>query len=465
MRLKVLVRVCRRLYKVIINERRLMYSIESIKQKVNMALLKPSVMKTSLLDDKIAELKKDPKYSGWSDDLLEDYASSIIKKANSSAVMLNINYSSEKLGHPLDPEWSQFSYEEILQMEDNGVVIPEEFLEWAHSMQSSNVVEYELDTGDVNDINDSDGLKTDIGEAGYMGKKDVAKVFNKQVQAQEEILAKAAAEFEQYSAKLEVAADDTQTVQNNALKKVQEMMSEWQIIDTKVKNGEELSQDEKARYGQLGLMMNNEVKSSTVQIENFTSDFNEITKLMQAASKEAKVAQDYASDTSYVGQLITEYEVAHNSRMASGNNHIFDGATGVVDLLKSNTIGKNLAVTSIKDGNELQSITFKSDRSIKKVNAQMRSMTVNIASGDERMVETVADGQAAASAVPQSEEKTNPIEPPPSEENSEILDKISKKDEDDNLFTDEEDFNNINSVVKRQQKQVPKIQPQDNIVT
>lgn len=439
-------------------------SIESVKQKVNMALLKPSVMKTSLLDDKIAELKSDPKYQGWPDDLLEDYASSIIKKANSSAVMLNINYSSERLGHPLDPKWSQFSYEEILQMEDNGVVIPEKFLEWAHSMQSSNVVEYELDTGDVNDINDSDGLKADIGDAGYMGKKDVAKVFNKQVQAQEEILTKAAAEFEQYSTKLEVATEDAQTVQNNALKKVQEMMNEWLVIDAKVKNGDELSQDEKARYGQLGLMMNNEVKSSTIQIENFTSDFNEIAKLMQGASKEAKVAQDYASDTSYVGQLITEYEVAHNSRMATGNNHIFDGATGVVDLLKANTMGKNLAVTSIKSGNDLQSITFDSNESIKKVTAQMKSMTVNIASGDERMVETVSESQSEAETSTKSEEKTDTVEPPPSEDNPEILDKISKKDEEDNIFADEEDFNNINSVVKRQQKQAPKIQPQDVII-
>lgn len=440
-------------------------SIESIKQKVNYSLLHQSVIETSLLDDKIAELKKDPKFSGWSDVWIEDYASSLIKKANTSAVMLNITYSSEKFGHPLDPKWSQFSYDEILQMEDNGVVIPEKFLEWAHSMQSSNVVEYELDTGDVNDINDSDGLETDIGDSGYMGKKDVAKVFNKQVLAQEEILTKAATEFEQYSTKLEVATEDAQTVQNNALKKVQEIMNEWLVIDAKVKNGEELSQDEKARYGQLGLMMNNEVKSSTIQIDNFTSEFDEITKLMQGASKEAKVAQDYASETSYVGQLITEYEVAHNSRMATGNNHIFDGATGVVDLLKANTMGKNLAVTSIKSGSDLQSITLNSNESIKKVTAQMKSMTLNIASGDERMVESVTEGQVLTAAAPKSEEKTDSIEPPPTEDNPEILDEISQKDEqEENVFADEEDFNNINSVVKRQQKQAPKIQPQDVII-
>lgn len=132
-----------------------------------------------------------------------------------------------------------------------------------------------------------------------------------------------------------------------------------------------MTQDEKARYGQLGFLMDNEVKSSTVQIENFTTDFDRISKLMQGVSKEAKVAQDYASDTTFTANLITQYESQHNERTVTGSNLIFDGATGVVDLLKSNTIGKNLAVTSVKSGNILQNVTFTSDKSIKKVASQI----------------------------------------------------------------------------------------------
>lgn len=69
-----------------------------------------------------------------------------------------------------------------------------------------------------------------------MGKKNVAKVFNKQVAAQEEILTQAEKEFEQYSSQLEISADDAQSIQNNALKKVQEMMNEWQTLDAKAKS-------------------------------------------------------------------------------------------------------------------------------------------------------------------------------------------------------------------------------------
>ena len=357
----------------------------------------------------------------------------------------------------------QYTYEEILQMEDNGVEIPKEVSDWAHSMADSNTVEYQLDTGDINDINDADGLAADIGDAGDMGKKNIAKVFNKQVTTQEEILTQAEKEFEQYSSQLEISADDAQSIQNNALKKVQEMMNEWQTLDAKAKSGEEMTQDEKARYGQLGFLMDNEVKSSTVQIENFTTDFDRISKLMQGVSKEAKVAQDYASDTNFTANLITQYESQHNKRTVTGSNLIFDGATGVVDLLKANTIGKNLAVTSIKSGNILQNVTFTSDKSIKKVGSQMKGMLEDVDRGSENILNTVTEGEVRAKAEAPVKKEDAP-EPPPTEDDPIVLAQLNKAEESENVFAESEDFNNIDSIIKRQQRKAPKQEPEQIIV-
>ena len=446
-----------------------MTSLESIKNKVYPAKME-SYQNSDYYEETLEELRNNPDFAGWSEEQLADYASSLILKHNSAANSLNLDAVFSTLGKPLDPQWSQYSYEEILQMEDNGVLIPEEFLEWAHSMQSSNTVEYQLDTGDVNDINDAEGLQADIGDAGNMGKKNVAMVFNKQVASQAEIIQQAEQEFQQYSSQLESATDEAQTIQNNALKKVQELMTEWQTIDAKVKRGEELTEDEKSRYGQLGILMNNEVQSSSVQIENFTSDFDEISKKMRSASKEAKVAQDYANDTSFVGGLITEYESAHKSRVVTGNNHIFDGTTGVVSLLKANTVGKNLAVTSIKESGDLQDVTFGSDKAIKKVSLQIKGLTAGVDISNEQISDTVVEGQNKGSAkAPQNQEQNqNQIEPPPTEDNPEVIAQINQSNENDrqneNIFADNEDLNNINTILKRQQRQAPKIQPQDVII-
>lgn len=444
-----------------------MTSIQSLRDKIRKDAYQQALRgpKDGMTVDKLVEtFKTNPNFQGWSDDELREYANSVMSKHNQQIVLGDMGLSLRKQGKPENPEWLQYTYEEILKMEDNGVMIPEDVLEWAHSEADANTVEYQLDTGDTTDINDSEGLAADIGDAGDMGKKNVAKVFNKQVVAQEEILTKAEEEFKQYSAKLEVAAEDAQSDQNNALKKVQEMMNEWQVLDAKAKNGDEMTPDEKARYGQLGFLMDNEVKASTVQIENFTTDFDRITKLMQGASKDAKVAQDYASDTSFAGELITQYESAHKSRSVTGNNHIFDGATGVVDLLKANTIGKNLAVTSVKGGNVLQSVSFSSDKSIKKVSSQMKSMAESIDSGSENISRVVSEGEVEAKTEsPVNKDET--IEPPTTEDNPEVLAEVDRQNESENVFAENEDFNNIDSILKRTQRKSPNQPPEQIIVT
>lgn len=441
-------------------------SIESIKNKVMWSKLQGNT-DSHYLEDKIEELKKDPAYANWSEKDLYDYASSLLMAKNAKTNMLNMQAISSRFAKPADPKWSQYSYEEILQMEDAGVLIPEEFLEWAHSMESSNVTEYELDTGDSANINDADSLKSDIGDAGNSGKKDVAKVFNKQVLAHEKILENAEKTFEQYSAQLESVTEEANSVQEATLKKVQEMMSEFNTLDKKVQSGEQLTEDEKSRYGQLGVLMTKEVQSSAVQIDNFTADFDAFSKLMNESTRNAKIAQDYAKDTSFVGDLITEYEASHKSRLVVGNNHIFDGATGTVGLLKANTVGKNLAVTSVKAGLELQNTTFTSDKSIKKVASQIKDITSNIDVSNEAMIDVVENNANTDSVVIQPEEQ-NKKEPAPMEDNPEVTDVVTQNNNEDaenqNVFAQEEDLNNINSIIKRQQKQPPKIQPQDMIV-
>lgn len=441
-----------------------MSSIQSIKKKVMQDMFtQRTYQQGTTLQDLIDEFKTNPNFAGWSDDDLREYALGVMSDHNQRTLLGDMSNSLRKQNRPDEPEWLQYTYEEILQMEDNGVEIPKEVSDWAHSMADSNTVEYQLDTGDINDINDADGLAADIGDAGDMGKKNITKVFNKQVTAQEEILTQAEKEFEQYSSQLEISADDAQSIQNNALKKVQEMMNEWQTLDAKAKSGEEMTQDEKARYGQLGFLMDNEVKSSTVQIENFTTDFDRISKLMQGVSKEAKVAQDYASDTNFTANLITQYESQHNKRTVTGSNLIFDGATGVVDLLKANTIGKNLAVTSIKSGNILQNVTFTSDKSIKKVGSQMKGMLEDVDRGSENILNTVTEGEVRAKAEAPVKKEDAP-EPPPTEDDPIVLAQLNKAEESENVFAESEDFNNIDSIIKRQQRKAPKQEPEQIIV-
>lgn len=418
-----------------------MSSIESIKNKVRPSLYQKSNDPNSgqALEKKIEELRQNPKFSGWSEVYLRDYAISTLKTYNANINNINHESSYNQLGHPLDVKWSQYSYEEILQMEDSGVSIPEDFLEWAHTMQSSNSVEYQLDTGDSVDENDADGLRADIGDAGNMGMKSVAKVFAKQTQTQEEQITQALKDFEPLSSEMSAVKSEAESVQNNTMQKIQDYMSEWQGLDSKAKRGDQLTVEEKARYGQLGIVMNSEVQNCTVQVDNLTADFDEISKAMAATTKSAKIAQDYAQDTSYVGGLIANYEAKHKSAPVAGSNAIFDGTVGLVGMLQSNAVGKNLAVSAITSGNRLKTISFDANTSIERLTGQMSAVTSGATSGRKAIGKEVDDGNAKADK-PMTE-----IPPPP--ENAE------KPPTEENTLAQEEDPNNINTIIKKDLKE------------
>lgn len=418
------------------------------------------------LEEKFQELRADPRFNNWSDNQLREFAAGVLEKSTLQASQHDVKNALSASNKPMDSEWSQYSYEEILEMEDAGVVIPEEFLKWAHSMQASNTVDYLLDTGDTANINDSENLKSDVGDAGNPGKIKTAKAMNKQVLLQEEVLKEATIEFERYSNELDSVSNDAQSLQAANLKQVQTMMDEFKTLDAKVKNGEELSQGEKARYGELGTMMDNQINSSNVQIENFTADFDEITKLMTGISKEAKVAQDYANAVSLNAKLITEYESKHNAVSVSGNNHIFDGTTGTIGVLRANSVARDFSVTSIENADSLQSATFESAQSIKTLGAQMKGLTTEIDDGNENVSDTVEETGTEVSETPEPVQNDKKIELPPTEDDPEIIEQVNKQNDlrEENVFAKEEDLNDINSILKRQQRKEPQLPPQDVII-
>ena len=52
-------------------------------------------------------------------------------------------YDKSILGCPVqDPKWAGYSYSEILEMENNGITIPEEVRQWAHAQQEADITDY-----------------------------------------------------------------------------------------------------------------------------------------------------------------------------------------------------------------------------------------------------------------------------------------------------------------------------------
>ena len=433
-------------------------SIEAVKRTV--AMSKYQSPSSDVYDRTLEELKNDPKYAGFPESALVDIANSMVRKNNMMTMVLDSDRALSQLGKPTDPVWSQFTYQEILEMEDNGVVVPEDFLEWAHSMEGADTSDYELDETDNLNENGADVAKADAGDSGQSGEKRAAKVLSQKAILQQEVLENAQKEFERYSSQVDIAIAESESLQVQSLQKVQSMMNEWQVLDAKAKSGEKLSADEQAKYGQLGILMNNEVNASNVQISNFTTDFDEIATMMKATSKEAKLAQDYATEATHLGRLIAPNEGKHDYMMVHGNTG-FSGSFGVIDNLKTAAVDRNVAINTIKEGNRLQSTVSTSDKAIKKISNQMKDMTSAVEVGNSAILSEVTNVKTESSTVGKKEEVGDvpKVAPPPPVEGMDApppppVEKVSGE-EDESVFTKEEDLNDINSIVKRQQKKAP----------
>ena len=442
-------------------------SVQALKSQMSLEKYKPQA-REDILTKMIEEMKQDPKYADWSELQIQDYAATSIMAMNAATRQRHTQGILALTDKPDDRIWSQFTYEEILQMEDDGIVIPEEFLEWAHSMEDTDVSNYELTEESSADETSVESVKAEVGGGGQVAEQRSAKALSKKVLMQEDTIKQTQQEFEQYSTQIETMTSEVQLSQTQSLQKVQSMLTEWQALDDKAKNGEQLKPDELVKYGELGAMMNNEVVASTVQITGFTADFDEISNMMKTASTESQKAQDFALEASFMARLVAPEENKHNFKSISSNAG-FSGSFGLIDILKSAAIGQNAALNTIKKGNDLRGEAFNSDKAIKEMSEQMKSMTESVNTENASISRSANLAQSNKSEQNKPEvgdvKEQNQPQPP---ENLESLpvnkSKENSENSEDNVFAQEEDFNDINLLLKKEQQKAP--EPEiDNVIT
>ncbi len=83
-----------------------------------------------------------------------------------------------------DSDWSVYSYEEIIQMANNGVYVPEEVLHWAMAQREADVTSYVVVTDDANNDNNSSteevSADSDINNLRNIAKQNIVKSVNQQ---------------------------------------------------------------------------------------------------------------------------------------------------------------------------------------------------------------------------------------------------------------------------------------------
>lgn len=327
-------------------------SISEIKSKVEFYKYLPKGEKIDV-EPLIAKLKADPKYAKFSEAELYEYAYGVVSLRQNEMLKYGLKAASTSLnnGKPNDPMWSQYTYQEILAMEENGVLIPDDFLDWAHAMHDSDTLSYEIE-GESEDSNTFENLDA---ESSNITKSDIqkkAQAFASKAEAQETLINDETEKAKPLSAQVEAKQNEIEKAQKLSLDKIQDMTKEWNILDKKFQDGEELSSVEQKRYKELGTLLNGQQNDIIAKADSLNSDIDELMVQMDKVSSLVSTNNRIGDELSDIGLRLAGLE--GGEKKAFLPNYKNTGVTGLTASFYYAALGNNMSAETLQVNSRLQ---------------------------------------------------------------------------------------------------------------
>ena len=289
--------------------------------------------------------------SGYNLDARHLENTKILNKAN-----INTKYTIEayakKSGKILDPQWSGYSAEEIMQMVNNGVNIPQDIVDLANTILQTSGANVE-GTDDNTDEGDNTTEKEPYLDLIPKAKKkiekcnDTAEKINDKV---EDLLP----EKQKHERNFLNKAKD----QKKALKEYEEQLREWRTLQNKVNNGEALSDTEAKKYAQLtGMLEDKNTKNS----DNMQFDKNAIARSLNDINILAVLGEKLADETIEIGDTLADYTSQANYKMTA---QTVSHEIGFIGTIMAMAQGKNLAKEANKIGNDTKEYSSDTTKSV-----------------------------------------------------------------------------------------------------
>ena len=347
------------------------------------------------------------------------------KQTNSAYI--NIKYTIEAYaaenGIVLDPIWSQYSAEEIIQMEDGGVDIPQEILDIAHTIYDSQAAADVSEDDETDETTEKDTFLNLIPKT----QKKLEKCEENNEKIDDEI-SKLLPEKSRQERQLQDKLED----QQKSLKEYEEFIREWRKLQNKVNNGEALSNREAKRYAELTGYLND----SKSKDNGFEIDKREIARSLNEINILAFLGEKLATETIEYADTLADYTSKTNYKATFRETM---GQVGPFAVFATMILGKNLAYEAGKIGNDTKEYTEETQQSVMDI-AQIMEIEGSIAnpqSIETPEVETTIDEEATIQET-ESEgvtDQENTENPDNVEANPEVKDEINNPE-----TTPEEDF-------------------------
>lgn len=258
-----------------------------------------------------------------------------------------------------DPNWQGYSYEEIIQMENNGVKIPQEVLLWAHAQQESDIVSYEIiESEALNDNNTSTGEISNSSDINTLLKN--AQIYTVKSTSAQKTAEEDAERYSELSTQAKKIQSENKNTYKDELEKISKLTKEWKQLDTKNKNGT-LNSSEKNRYNELSKTINSESNNNNKKEVAFNEkELDELLSSMNGLSEKTTENTKIADETIQASEALSNKIKTYNSQQ---QKYTVQGviSSGPLDSPISETNSFSIESVSMEAGKNLENQSNETD--------------------------------------------------------------------------------------------------------
>lgn len=258
-----------------------------------------------------------------------------------------------------DPNWQGYSYEEIIQMENNGVKIPQEVLLWAHAQQESDIVSYEvIESEALNDNNTSTGEISNSSDINALLKN--AQIYTVKSTSAQKTAEEDAEKYAELSTQAKKIQSENKNTYKDELEKISKLTKEWKQLDTKNKNGT-LNSSEKNRYNELSKTINSENNNNNKKEVAFNEkELDELLSSMSGLSEKTTENTKIADETIQASEALSNKIKTYNSQQ---QKYTVQGviSSGPLDSPISETNSFSIESVSMEAGKNLENQSNETD--------------------------------------------------------------------------------------------------------
>lgn len=258
-----------------------------------------------------------------------------------------------------DPNWQGYSYEEIIQMENNGVKIPQEVLLWAHAQQESDIVSYEvIESEALNDDNTSTGEISNSSDINALLKN--AQIYTVKSTSAQKTAEEDAEKYSELSTQAKKIQSENKNTYKDELDKISKLTKEWKQLDTKNKNGT-LNSSEKNRYNELSKTINSENNNNNKKEVAFNEkELDELLSSMSGLSEKTTENIKIADETIQASEALSNKIKTYNtSQQTHNSNGVLDEGSFANPITGTNAF--SIESVSMEAGKNLENQSNETD--------------------------------------------------------------------------------------------------------